>query len=162
MIFKELLGLKPGTFIKGIRLIDYSPLEGRCATLDANEWHSEVKEYKYMKNYTLRTPWYSEPTFEPMNAQQAYDKLLSIHSLSFLEQQELDIVFPEEQFKSVEWASFEYGNPVGIHLGTFFVSPDSSRSQTTLVFTKLLRCDGEVGYIALVAQNINNKDLELL
>lgn len=165
MLPKELFDLKPGTFIKGIRLIDYSPLEGRCASLNVSKWVDEVRGSKFRKNYTLRTPWYSNPVLTPMNGQQAHEKLLSIYSMSFDEFYGLDTLFPEEQFNSVEWVGFDYDNPVGVHLGVFFVfpvSPDTERSKSTLVYSKLLRSDGEVGYIAMIAQNINNKDLELL
>lgn len=164
MLPKELFDLRPGTFIKGIRLIDYNPLEGRCASLNVKEWISDVKwsrDCQGTKNYTLLTPWYANPTLKPMNGQQAYEKLVSIHSLSFSEQQNLDVVIPDEQFNCVEWTKFEYDDPIGIHLGMFFIFPNSESVQATIVYSKLLRSDGEVGYIALIAQNIN-KDLELL
>lgn len=158
MLIKELFDLKPGTFIKGIKFLEISPLEGRSATLNLNGWQSDIKDKRYTDQYTVRTPWFNNPMFEPYDGNQSF---VALNSLTpFVE----DIDLEEgvgDSFQSMGWSHFDYNEPVGIHLGEFGVF-GSWAMGGILIYTKILRGDGEIGYLACTTADINNKDLELL
>ena len=158
MLIQELFDLKPGTFIKGIKFLEMSPLEGRSATLNLNGWQSDIKDKRYTDQYTVRTPWFNNPMFEPYDGNQSF---VALNSLTpFVE----DIDLEEgvgDSFQSMGWSHFDYNEPVGIHLGEFGVF-GSWAMGGILIYTKILRGDGEIGYLACTTADINNKDLELL
>jgi len=157
MFAKELLNLKPGTFIKGIRFLDMSVLDGRSATLNIEGWCCDVAVPIYNVQYTLRTPWYTNPTFDLIDGNQAIEDLISCRVAKFEDP-------IEESFTGMSWSHFDYDNPIGVHLGAFAIYGGNDTGQITIC-TKILRCDGEVGCIALVAKSshdIYNEHLELL
>lgn len=156
MLAKELFDLKPGTFIKGIKFLNMSYFEGRCATLNVGKWESEITNKSFVGGYTVRTPWFNNPMFKPYDGSQS---IVMLHSLSLF-------AFDLEEgagdsFQSMEWSHFAYNEPIGIHLGAFGVF-SSQGDPGVLIYTKILRGDGEVGYLACTTTDINNKDLELL
>ena len=159
MLIKELFDLKPGTFIKGIKFLEMSPLEGRSATLNLNSWQYDIKDKRYMDQYTVRTPWFNNPMFEPYDGNQSFVALYSLTPFVFNEN--LDLEGVGDSFQSMGWSHFDYNEPVGIHLGQFGVF-GSHGDNGILIYTKILRGDGEIGYLACTTTDINNKDLELL
>lgn len=161
MLIKELFNLKPGTFIKGIRFLNMSVLEGRSATLNVNGWCSDIIDSKYNEKYMVRTPWYTNPTFDLLNGNQALEAIKAFKVPDFDECIDIEDGL-EERFASMGWAHFEYNQPLGIHLGAFAVFGGITEPDQILIYTKILRGDGEVGYIACSTQSINNKHLELL
>lgn len=163
MLVKELLAIKPGTFIKGIKLYNnYDPaspysFEGRKASLSVRNWET-FKEVD--SSYVLRTPWYNDPIFETYDGKQAFNMLKS-GDLFVTEDQLVDEVYGEG-FESMGWSHFRYNEPIGIHLGTFGIFVSEAEKDSIVVYSKILRCDGQTGFLGCTTRDVNKKDLELL
>ena len=163
MLVKELLAIKPGTFIKGIKLYNnydstspYS-FEGRKASLSVNNWET----FKEVDNsYVLRTPWYNDPVFKTYDGQEAFN-MLNAGDLFVIEDQFVDETYGEG-FQSMGSSHFRYNEPVGIHLGRFGVFVSEAETNSIVVYSKILRCDGQTGFIGCTTSDVNKKDLELL
>ncbi len=166
MLAKELFDLKPGTFIKGFQFLNMSRIEGRSVTLNSQGWKcddlNKLIESEY-KDYVVRTPWFNNPMFEPYNGLQAIQVLKSFPPFSLEEAFVLEEGIGDS-FGSMGWAQFRYNEPIGIHLGTFgvFTGQPQQNIEWIIVYTKILRGDGEVGYIAFATTDINENHLELL
>ena len=163
MLIKDILGIKPGTYIKGFKSLmnhhDDNPdffyqYDGRRVTFDLNGW--DFPEKSVNENYMIRTPWYVDLPFPKYNKTQLYDLLKTENYMSF----------KDEEYVSTytSWASFKFNEPIGIHLGTYCLRMEiASNFQPPVAFyTKILRSTGEVGFICLITRNIKEKALELL
>lgn len=171
MLAKELFDLKPGTFIKGFQLLNMSRIEGRSVTFNSQGWKCDdldiLIESEY-KDYVVRTPWYNNPTFKPCNGLKAFEISNSFAPFICGEDAALENDFFEDgagdNFGSMGWANFRYNEPIGIHLGTFgvFMSQAQGDAGWVTIYTKILRGDGEVGYLVCATNNLNLNHLELL
>lgn len=164
MLAKELFDLKPGTFIKGLQFLNMSRIEGRSVTLNSQGWKCDNLIESECKNYVVRTPWYNNPTFEPCNGLKAFEISNSFATFICSGGVALeDNSFEDgvgDNFGSMEWANIRYNEPIGIHLGTFGVFMGGSG--WVIIYTKILRCDSEVGYLACATSKLNLNHLELL
>ena len=154
MLLKEIISIKPGSFIKGIRFLDNMfptiPHGGRRVTFLLNGWNIplDLKD----KDYAIRTPWFNCPDVKYYNSIEINDLLVGEKYKQL-----------SEDFQSFEcfcWAEFKINEPIGIHLGQYGLSIDSYGN--ILFYTKILRNDGKVGFLALTTKNLEENELELL
>jgi hypothetical protein len=157
MLIKDVLAIKPGSYIKGFKFLDdfdFMSMNGRRATFDLNCWN--VSKRLKDKKYIVRTPWYIDPPFPVYDNADLSDLLKTGKYMSISQLGNDHYAWHYEG-----WACFNINEPVGIHLGTYSLSFDED-SEGIVLYTKILRNDGQVGFISLSTKNIEENELELL
>ena len=157
MFALELFGLKPGTFIKGIRIEKARPngrndVWGRIAYLNVSGWEGEM-----MDGMTeIRTPFYrSLVSVQTHSGKEATDIITNENYSSLLDyEEELDL-------GDIEWLSIKEHEPVGIHLGEFALLQDDVGTNV-VVYSKILNVKGETGFIVLTCSATMTSELELI
>lgn len=138
-----------------------SVLDGRSATLNVEGWCYDVAVPICNDQYTIRTPWYTDPTFDLVDGKQALEEIKYLKSYKHHFSDYADN--PEECFQGMSWISFDYHQPIGVHLGAFAIYRGWQHNPEELfIYIKILKGDGEVGCIACSTKDINKKHLELL
>lgn len=159
MFALELFDLKPGTFIKGIRIEDEKAkvdLWGRKAFLCVEGWKGTLANG--MKE--IRTPFYKVLGGVP-------NTFTSKNAIEFINRPDFEshLFFDDEiELGHMDWLGWKYGEPIGIHLGEFSIIKGSSdqSSNDVIVYSKLLSRNGETGYIVMNTPSLMHSELELI
>jgi len=157
MLVKDVVAIKPGAFIKGLKFLDQENFDiwkGRRATFNLNNW--VIPEKLNITDYTIRTPWFSQPISKVYNSTEINELLVGEKYKQLKEDDE-----SVYGWNDVGWASFKLHEPIGVHLGIYKLAVDSV-SNAILFYTKILRNDGKVGFISFSTKNIEENELELL
>lgn len=158
MLAKDLFKLKPGTFIKGLCVghADGTAHLGRRARLSVDGWKIEGDPTLN----AVQTPFYKGTVNELFSGETG---------LRYLSELELGAEWMHQSKENpqltMHWLKYSHDDAIGIHLGEFFwkiEDPTIGLWPDVLVFSKILRTNGEVGYIGLATSAVHGNELELL
>lgn len=162
MLAKELLNIPAGTLISGIRLSKHPTHYGRVAAFNVDGW---VLELGARDIPTIRTPFYPEIIPDKHNI--AYDAKTAIDLLKTNNYKNCRLGDNDNW----DFVDLKKNNPIGVHMGKFFLDTQGSVENIkdkrvpgtyTLVFSKLLMCDGRIGFLVFSTKDINKESLHLL
>ena len=157
MLIKDLIDIKPGSYIKGCKFLDKLDSDiwktGRRATIHLKGWDIPTKLRE--QDYEIRTPWFVQSPFPVYNSDELHDLLKSNFYKDTEENED------SYSLEYIGWASFKLDEPIGIHLGSYSLVYDNV-SEGIMIYTKILRNNGEVGFIALTTKSVEENELELL
>lgn len=168
MLAKDLFSITPGTFLKSFRVVKESHLGRRATLLMEPNW-----ELVNLEPFDcIRTPFYTGSDIHL----KCYDSSDALKNIEKLQDSGEDLSkIPQDDWVNLEspfdFKTFKPNNPIGIHLGRFAIGlegywkPGSEGSGYYLeynVYTQILCCDGDVGYLAFHTEDLLRKELILL
>lgn len=163
MLATELFNLKPGTFIKGLKVKGNPSLAGRVASYRCDNWIND-KAADHIDR--IHVPFYQDMEFnlKPFSS----SELASISKLP-LSKDPLSGDTDEQFFSwdDMEFLKLPKGDPVGVLLGHHFIFPHfknktAKNDKARLIYSKFLVGDGRIGWIVATTDDILSTELELL
>ena len=156
MYAKELFSLKSGVVIKGLFVIGLESWKGRAATLNVDGWCYERDDLRD-KFEKVQTLLFQETIMKEITIYTG-EECLKIMNSDFAWLMELPLPSILEQTNYLSFTSLNQNEPVGIHLDQFVLA---KQGQLYTVYSKILLCSGEMGYLGFGTENPADERLEL-
>lgn len=152
MFLKDIISIKPGTLIKGLKI---KPFRNRSATFSLNGWDL-TNDFEFDCIQTI---------FYPMGYIPEQYRLYKADELQ-IDSRSIDSLHQEDFWKDWDHSCFvkyNIGDPIGVHLGEYIICKgDEVFLKGTSLYSKILMANGDIGFLVFHSKNWKKKELELV